>query len=66
MVQRIVTPRPCTGSSCIGSSIAHLLVLRVMLGVFSGFGAISVALVTHGVPKDKIGGSSGRCNRCRS
>jgi DHA1 family multidrug resistance protein-like MFS transporter len=41
------------------SSIAHLLVLRVMLGVFSGFGTISVALVTHGVPKDKIGGVVG-------
>jgi len=37
------------------SSLAHLLILRVMLGVFSGFGTISVALVTHGVPRDQVG-----------
>jgi DHA1 family multidrug resistance protein-like MFS transporter len=31
------------------------MVLRVMLGVFSGFGAISVALVTHRVPEEQVG-----------
>lgn len=36
-------------------SIAHLMVLRVMLGVFSGFGTISVALITHGVPRERVG-----------
>jgi MFS transporter, DHA1 family, multidrug resistance protein len=41
------------------ASLAHLMVLRVMLGVFSGFGTISVALVTHGVPKERVGGVVG-------
>ena len=36
-------------------SLAHLMVLRVMLGVFSGFGTFSVALITHGVPREKVG-----------
>lgn len=36
-------------------SLAHLMVLRVMLGVFSGFGTLSVALITHGVPQEHVG-----------
>jgi len=35
--------------------LAHLMVLRVMLGVFSGFGTLSVALITHGVPQEHVG-----------
>jgi DHA1 family multidrug resistance protein-like MFS transporter len=33
----------------------HLLALRIFLGLFSGFAAMSVALVTYGAPKEKIG-----------
>lgn len=36
-------------------SVAHLMVLRVMLGVFSGFGTLSLALITHGVPQEHVG-----------
>jgi MFS family permease len=36
-------------------SLTHLMVLRVMLGVFSGFGTLSVALITHGVPQQYVG-----------
>lgn len=35
--------------------LGHLLALRVFLGVFSGYGAISMALITQGVPRDQIG-----------
>ena len=56
MVQRIVLAMTLHWTLMyFVSSLAHLLVLRVMLGVFSGFGTISVALVTHGVPKDRVG-----------
>ena len=41
------------------ASLAHLMVLRVMLGLFSGFGTISMALVTHGVPRGRVGGVIG-------
>jgi len=35
--------------------LGHLLALRIFLGVFSGFGAISMALITQGVPREQIG-----------
>lgn len=36
-------------------NVWQLLVLRILLGVFSGFSTISIALVTLGVPREKIG-----------
>lgn len=60
MVQRIVIAMTIHWTLMyFVASLAHLMVLRVMLGVFSGFGTISVALVTHGVPKDRVGGVVG-------
>lgn len=35
--------------------IEHLLALRIFLGLFSGFATMSVALVTFGAPREKIG-----------
>ncbi|HEU4401695.1 MAG TPA: MFS transporter, partial [Candidatus Polarisedimenticolia bacterium] len=36
-----------------------LLALRILLGLFSGFGTMSVALVTHGCPRQRIGKAVG-------
>ncbi len=36
-------------------NVYHLLALRIFLGLFSGFATMSVALVTQGAPKEKIG-----------
>lgn len=41
------------------SSVWHLLALRTFLGLFSGFATMSVALVTHGAPRERIGGIVG-------
>jgi MFS transporter, DHA1 family, multidrug resistance protein len=40
-------------------SVWQVLALRILLGLFSGFGTMSVALVTHGCPRDRIGPSVG-------
>jgi MFS family permease len=40
-------------------SVWHVLALRIVLGLFSGFGTMSVALVTHGCPRDRIGRAVG-------
>jgi DHA1 family multidrug resistance protein-like MFS transporter len=40
-------------------SIWQMLGLRIFLGLFSGFGTMSVALVTHGCPRDRIGRAVG-------
>lgn len=39
--------------------VYSLLALRILLGIFSGFSAMSMALITHGCPKEKIGRSIG-------
>lgn len=41
------------------SNIYTLLALRILLGLFSGFNAMSIALITHGCPKEKIGQAIG-------
>ncbi len=41
------------------TEVWHVLVLRILLGLFSGFGTISVALVTHGCPRERIGRAVG-------
>lgn len=40
-------------------NVYSLLALRTLLGLFSGFNAMSIALITHGCPKDKISRSIG-------
>ena len=41
------------------TNIWQMLGLRILLGLFSGFGTMSVALVTHGCPRDHIGRAVG-------
>ncbi|MGH2668799.1 MAG: MFS transporter, partial [bacterium] len=41
------------------TSVWQVLGLRIVLGLFSGFGTMSVALVTHGCPRDRIGRAVG-------
>jgi DHA1 family multidrug resistance protein-like MFS transporter len=41
------------------TNIWHVLALRILLGLFSGFGTLSVPLVTHGSPRDRIGRAVG-------
>jgi DHA1 family multidrug resistance protein-like MFS transporter len=36
-------------------TVWQVLALRIMLGLFSWFGTMSVALVTHGCPRERIG-----------
>jgi DHA1 family multidrug resistance protein-like MFS transporter len=60
MVQRVLfTIALHWGLMYFTRSVWDLLALRIMLGVFSGFGTMSVALVTHGCPLDKIGRAVG-------
>ncbi len=60
MVQRVLfTIAAHWGLMYFATSVWHLLALRVMLGLFSGFGTMSVALVTHGCPRDRIGHAVG-------
>ncbi|MEW5807377.1 MAG: MFS transporter [Acidobacteriota bacterium] len=39
--------------------VYSLLALRILLGIFSGFSAMSIALITSGCPKESIGRSIG-------
>jgi DHA1 family multidrug resistance protein-like MFS transporter len=41
------------------TNVWQMLGLRIFLGLFSGFGTMSVALVTHGCPGDRIGRAVG-------
>jgi len=41
------------------TNIWQMLGLRIFLGLFSGFGTMSVALVTHGSPRERIGRAVG-------
>lgn len=41
------------------ASVYQVLVLRIVLGIFSGFSAMSAALVTQGCPRDRIGRAIG-------
>ncbi len=60
MVQRVLfTIAVHWGLMYFATSVWHLLALRIMLGLFSGFGTMSVALVTHGCPRDRIGHAVG-------
>jgi MFS transporter, DHA1 family, multidrug resistance protein len=60
MVQRVLfTIALHWGLMCFARNIWQVLALRVMLGLFSGFGTMSVALVTHACPKERVGRSVG-------
>jgi DHA1 family multidrug resistance protein-like MFS transporter len=41
------------------TSVTQVLVLRIVLGIFSGFSAMSAALVTQGCPRERIGRAIG-------
>jgi len=61
MVQRVlVTMAVHWGLMYFATNIWQVLGLRIMLGLFSGFGTMSIALVTHGCPQDHIGKAVGR------
>ena len=56
MVQRVLfTIALHWGLTYFATNVWHLLGLRIFLGLFSGFGTMSVALVTYGCPRDRIG-----------
>jgi DHA1 family multidrug resistance protein-like MFS transporter len=60
MVQRVLfTIALHWGLMYFATSLWEVLALRVMLGLFSGFGTMSVALVTHGCPRERIGRAVG-------
>lgn len=55
MVQRVIfTIALHWGLMFFTKTVWQVLALRIMLGLFSGFGTMSVALVTHGCPRDRI------------
>ena len=60
MVQRILfTISAHWGLMFFVTNIWQMLGLRILLGLFSGFGTMSIALVTHGCPRDRIGRAVG-------
>ena len=60
MVQRILLAIAIHwGLMFFVTNIWQMLGLRIFLGLFSGFGTMSVALVTHGCPGDRIGRAVG-------
>jgi DHA1 family multidrug resistance protein-like MFS transporter len=60
MVQRVlITVTAHWGLMFFTTEVWQILVLRVLLGLFSGFGTMSVALITHGCPKERIGRAIG-------
>ncbi len=55
MVQRVIfTIALHWGLIFFTKTVWQVLALRIMLGLFSGFGTMSVALITHGCPREKI------------
>jgi DHA1 family multidrug resistance protein-like MFS transporter len=60
MVQRILLAIALHwGLMYFVTNVWQMLGLRILLGLFSGFGTMSVALVTHGCPRDRIGRAVG-------
>jgi MFS transporter, DHA1 family, multidrug resistance protein len=60
MVQRVIfTIAVHWGLMFFTRTVWQVLALRIMLGLFSGFGTMSVALVTHGCPRERIGHAVG-------
>jgi DHA1 family multidrug resistance protein-like MFS transporter len=60
MVQRVLfTIAVHWGLMFFTRTVWQVLALRIMLGLFSGFGTMSVALITHGCPRGRIGHAVG-------
>jgi DHA1 family multidrug resistance protein-like MFS transporter len=60
MIQRVlISVTAHWGLMFFTTEVWHVLVLRVLLGLFSGFGTMSVALITHGCPRERIGRAIG-------
>jgi DHA1 family multidrug resistance protein-like MFS transporter len=60
MVQRVLlTVTLHWGLMFFTTNVWQVLGLRILLGIFSGFGTMSVALVTQGCPRDRIGRAVG-------
>jgi DHA1 family multidrug resistance protein-like MFS transporter len=60
MVSRVlVTMTVIWGLMYFARNVYEVLALRIVLGIFSGFSAMSAALVTHGSPRENIGRSIG-------
>ncbi len=60
MVQRVLfTISAHWGLMYFATNLWHVMALRILLGMFSGFGTMSVALVTQGCPREHIGRSVG-------
>ena len=60
MVGRVLVTMTVTwGLMYFASSVYHVLALRILLGIFSGFSAMSAALVTQACPKERIGHAIG-------
>lgn len=60
MVQRVLfTIAVHWGLMFFTRTVWQVLALRIMLGLFSGFGTMSVSLVTHGCPRERIGHAVG-------
>ncbi len=60
MVQRILLAISIHwGLMFFVTNVWQMFGLRILLGLFSGFGTMSVALVTHGSPRERIGRAVG-------
>ncbi len=60
MVERVLlTITVHWGLMYFARTVWQVLALRILLGLFSGFGTMSVALVTHGCPRERIGRAVG-------
>jgi MFS transporter, DHA1 family, multidrug resistance protein len=60
MVQRVLfTIAAHWGLMYFATNLWQVVALRVLLGLFSGFGTMSVALVTRGCPRERIGWAVG-------
>ncbi len=60
MVGRVLVTMTVTWALMyFATSVYHVLALRILLGIFSGFSVISAALVTQACPRDRIGSAIG-------
>jgi len=60
MVARVLTTMTVVwGLMCFATTVYQALVLRILLGIFSGFSAMSAALVTQSCPRERIGRAIG-------
>ncbi len=60
MVGRVLTTMTLTWALMyFASNVYHVLALRILLGIFSGFSAMSAALVTQSCPRERIGHAIG-------